>query len=57
MELLSQVAKDTSRSVFVVTHDSRIVQYATRIVRIEDGLIVGDELKDKMPIQQKVRSR
>jgi putative ABC transport system ATP-binding protein len=57
MELLSQVAKDTSRSVFVVTHDSRIVQYATRIVRIEDGLIVGDEFKGKMPIQQKVRSR
>jgi len=28
--------------VFVVTHDSRILPFADRIVRIEDGNIVSD---------------
>ncbi len=42
MELLSKISLDTSRSVFVVTHDSRILPFADRIVRIEDGNIVSD---------------
>lgn len=41
MELLSEVSKDKSRAVLAVTHDHRTVQYADRIIRIEDGLIVG----------------
>lgn len=43
MELLAKVAKDTSRAVLAVTHDHRTLPYADRIIRIEDGLIVGDE--------------
>lgn len=43
MELLAGIAKDKSRSVFVVTHDSRILPFADRIVRIEDGNLVSDE--------------
>jgi putative ABC transport system ATP-binding protein len=43
MELLSEIAKDRSRGVLVVTHDPRIVTFADRVVRIEDGLIVGEE--------------
>jgi putative ABC transport system ATP-binding protein len=43
MELLSNIAQDTSRAVFVVTHDSRIVPFADRIVKIEDGNLAGDE--------------
>ncbi len=43
MELLAAIAQDTSRSVFVVTHDSRILPFADRIVKIEDGKLVGDE--------------
>jgi len=42
MELLADIASDKSRSVFVVTHDSRILPFADRIVRIEDGSIVSD---------------
>ena len=42
MELLAAIAQDKSRSVFVVTHDSRILPFADRIVRIEDGSIVSD---------------
>jgi putative ABC transport system ATP-binding protein len=43
MALLSQIAKDKSRAVLAVTHDPRTVPYADRILRIEDGLIVGEE--------------
>jgi putative ABC transport system ATP-binding protein len=43
MELLAKVAKDSSRAVLAVTHDHRTLAYADRIVRIEDGMIVGDE--------------
>jgi putative ABC transport system ATP-binding protein len=42
MEVLARIAKDPSRSVLVVTHDPRTVPFADRIVRIEDGLIVGE---------------
>jgi putative ABC transport system ATP-binding protein len=43
MTLLAQVAKDRSRGVLVVTHDPRILPFANRVVRIEDGRIVGEE--------------
>lgn len=43
MALLSQIAKDKSRAVLAVTHDSRTLPFADRIIRIEDGKIVGDE--------------
>jgi putative ABC transport system ATP-binding protein len=43
MSLLAQIAKDKSRAVLAVTHDPRTVPYANRILRIEDGLIVGEE--------------
>jgi putative ABC transport system ATP-binding protein len=43
MTLLAQIAKDESRGVLVVTHDPRILPFADRIVRIEDGKIVSEE--------------
>lgn len=43
MELLAQVAQDTNRAVLAVTHDHRTLQFADRIVRIEDGRIAGSE--------------
>jgi putative ABC transport system ATP-binding protein len=43
MDVLAQIARDPTRAVLVVTHDPRIVPFANRIVRIEDGLIVGEE--------------
>jgi putative ABC transport system ATP-binding protein len=43
MSVLAKIAKDPARAVLVVTHDPRIVPFADRIVRIEDGLIVGEE--------------
>jgi len=41
MEVLADVAKE--RAVMVVTHDPRTLSFADRIVRIEDGLIIGEE--------------
>jgi putative ABC transport system ATP-binding protein len=46
MTVLAQIAKDPTRGVLVVTHDPRILPFADRIVRIEDGLIVGEERSD-----------
>ena len=46
MTLLAEVAKDEARGVLVVTHDPRILPFADRVVRIEDGKIVGEERRD-----------
>ncbi len=43
MELMAEVAKDPSRAVLAVTHDHRTLKFADRILRIEDGLICGEE--------------
>ena len=43
MSLLSRVAQDPTRAVLAVTHDHRMLEYANRIIRIEDGVIVGDD--------------
>ncbi|HXW29136.1 MAG TPA: ABC transporter ATP-binding protein [Xanthobacteraceae bacterium] len=43
MSVLSEIAKDSSRAVLVVTHDPRILPFANRILRIEDGRLVGEE--------------
>jgi len=42
MSVLARIAKDPARGVLVVTHDPRIVEFADRIVGIEDGRIVSD---------------
>ncbi|MEM1307145.1 MAG: ATP-binding cassette domain-containing protein, partial [Pseudomonadota bacterium] len=43
MALLAEVAQHKNRAVLAVTHDPRTHAYADRIVRIEDGRIIGDE--------------
>ncbi|HBH51193.1 MAG TPA: ABC transporter ATP-binding protein [Planctomycetaceae bacterium] len=42
MELLQEVAASPSRAVIVVTHDNRILPFATRVVHLSDGRIVPD---------------
>jgi len=51
MALLSEVAKDPNRAVLAVTHDHRTIPYADRIIRIEDGCIVGEERPGEKPAQ------
>jgi putative ABC transport system ATP-binding protein len=43
MALLSELASDSRRAILAVTHDNRTLPYADRIIRIEDGRIVGEE--------------
>ena len=43
MALLARIAKEQNRSVLAVTHDPRTLSYADRVVKIEDGRIVGEE--------------
>lgn len=43
MELLAKVAQDTRRAVLAVTHDHRTLQFADRIITIDDGRIASSE--------------
>jgi putative ABC transport system ATP-binding protein len=42
MDLLRSLAHELDRSVVIVTHDSRMLGYADRIVHMEDGRITAD---------------
>ena len=39
MELMSHLARERNRAVVIVTHDNRILNYADRVIHIEDGRI------------------
>ncbi len=41
--ILAAIARDPERSVLVVTHDSRLTSFASRIITIEDGRLVGEQ--------------
>jgi len=43
MTLLSRIAQDSQRGVLVVTHDQRLIPFATRIINMEDGQICAEE--------------
>ncbi|MDF1812350.1 MAG: ATP-binding cassette domain-containing protein [Verrucomicrobiales bacterium] len=42
VELLRKLADQRGTSIFMVTHDHRILEYADRIVKMEDGRIIED---------------
>lgn len=46
MELLASLAHERGRAVVIVTHDSRALAYADRIVHIEDGRILKEEVRE-----------
>jgi putative ABC transport system ATP-binding protein len=41
MEMMSDLAHKRGRAVVIVTHDSRVLNFADRIVKIEDGAIAS----------------
>jgi putative ABC transport system ATP-binding protein len=43
MSVLANLARERRRTILAVTHDPRTVPFADRIIRIEDGRIVGEE--------------
>lgn len=47
MTLLDEAAQDQKRAVLVVTHDDRIFPFADRIIRMEDGRVIGEGLPEQ----------
>jgi putative ABC transport system ATP-binding protein len=50
MEMMSELAHQHHRAVVIVSHDSRVVAFADRIVKIEDGAIAGAEATRREPV-------
>jgi len=48
MTVLAEIARDPSRALFIVTHDPRIIPFANRILRIEDGRIVSEQQRQRL---------
>ncbi len=42
MQQMTELAHQRGRAVVIVTHDSRVLDFADRIAKIEDGAIAGD---------------
>jgi putative ABC transport system ATP-binding protein len=42
MQQMTELAHQRGRAVVIVTHDSRVLDFADRIVKIEDGTIAGN---------------
>lgn len=43
MEILAEIARDPARAVIIVTHDTRIFDYADHLIELEDGCVIRDE--------------
>ena len=43
MDLLALFHKETKTTVVVITHDESLLRYATRVMRIKDGLLLEDK--------------
>lgn len=48
MELLKRVAVRPGRAVIVVTHDSRVFEFADRIAYMEDGQVIRVEAQEEL---------
>ena len=51
MRILADAAHQRDRAVLVVTHDPRIVPFADRIIKIEDGLLVDGKSEEGEPLR------
>lgn len=49
MEMMSDLAHKRNRAVVIVTHDSRVLHFADRIVKIEDGAVAAPETASVLP--------
>jgi putative ABC transport system ATP-binding protein len=57
MEMMSELAHKRGRAVVIVTHDSRVLNFADRIVRIEDGAIAANTDTEMLPAAVFAQSR
>jgi putative ABC transport system ATP-binding protein len=58
MQQMAELAHERGRAVVIVTHDSRVLDFADRIVSIEDGAIAGSGLAAnvQMPVDPVIQS-
>jgi putative ABC transport system ATP-binding protein len=49
VQLLTTAAARSDRAVIVVTHDARILEFADRVVVMEDGRVVDTEVRRRSP--------
>jgi putative ABC transport system ATP-binding protein len=58
MQQMTELAHQRGRAVVIVTHDSRVLDFADRIVKIEDGAIAGRSVPStvQMPAGPQARS-
>ena len=54
MALLAELNQNQGATILVVTHDRRVAQSTERIVRMEDGRVVGDHRLDD-PLEEDLR--
>jgi len=47
MEIMKKLNKETGVTFVFATHDPRVINYANRVVTLQDGLIVKDSLPSK----------
>lgn len=45
MEIMKKLNQETGETFVFATHDPRVINYASRVVTLEDGLVVKDETK------------
>jgi putative ABC transport system ATP-binding protein len=50
MEMMRSLAHERGRAVVIVTHDSRVMEFADRTIRIEDGVIVKQRPENAVPV-------
>ncbi|MFB3813168.1 MAG: ABC transporter ATP-binding protein [Terriglobales bacterium] len=50
MEMMRHLAHKRNRAAVIVTHDSRVLEFADRMVRIEDGLIAAPAEAEMPPV-------
>ena len=48
VELMQKLAKEQGCTIFIVTHDNRILDVADRIVHMEDGMLKQDKIMTKV---------
>ncbi|NJO80396.1 MAG: ATP-binding cassette domain-containing protein [Cyanobacteria bacterium RM1_2_2] len=50
VELIQKLAKDQDCTILLVTHDNRILDIADRILYMEDGHLINDEMNDRWSV-------
>lgn len=55
IEMMRHLAHNRGRAVVIVTHDARVLDFADRIVRIEDGAVAEPAEAEKVPAGLLVR--